>query len=57
MDQLIVWIFHFSVVEPQTKARMDLLMRLVVLAGRMKHCIMCVGMEDKVDLARVMRQS
>lgn len=27
----------------------------VVFVGRMKHCIRCIGMEERIDLAKVIR--
>lgn len=53
--QLTRWIFLCSKEESQINPRMAWLMELVVTLGKGKHCIIYMGMEERTDLARVIR--
>lgn len=53
MFQFKRWILLPLSDEPQMKSQIVLLIELVVFVGRLWHCIMCVGIEDRTTLARV----
>lgn len=51
--QLTRWIFLLVLHEPQMKSLTIPLIVSVVLAGRWKYCIICLGMAERTNFAKV----